>query len=515
MISSPSTINSQSSQPGFSQQDWQGGTRSLPQELDYWVDDITGTVPADLQGTLFRNGPGLLDIGGVPLRHPFDGDGMICAFRFAEGRVHFRNRYVRTQGFVEEQAAGKILYRGVFGTAKPGGWLANLFDVRIKNIANTQVLYWGDQLLALWEADRPYRLNPANLETLGEASLDGVLAPGTAFSAHPRIVPGQAGEPTRLVNFGLKVGLSSTLSLYELDPAGQVVEQFQYDLPGFAFIHDFAVTPHYCILFQNPVQFNPVPFLLGWRGPGECLQFQAKQPTKVWVIPRHGQGQPRCLTTEACFVFHHVNAYEVNAYETGAGETGTGQLVIDSVCYPDFPTLEPDQDYRNVDFSRVPGAQLWRFQVDLSEQTVSHQVLNTRSCEFPAIHPSRMGQSYRYCYIAVADQAEGNAPLQTLMRLDMETGAQQVWSAAPRGFIGEPIYVPKGLAGQDPWAVDATDSSTETAGWLLVLVYDAARQASDLVILDGEDLTQGPVARLHLPHLIPYGLHGSFTPHCF
>jgi all-trans-8'-apo-beta-carotenal 15,15'-oxygenase len=510
MVSTPARSN-----PTFSRQDWQGGTRSLKEEHDGWITEVTGTIPADLRGTLFRNGPGLLEIGGVPLHHPFDGDGMICAFTFTEGGVHFRNRYVQTQGYLEEQAAGKMLYRGVFGSQKPGGWLANIFDLRIKNIANTQVLYWGGQLLALWEAARPHQLDPLTLETVGEASFNGRLGPKMPFSAHPRIMPGPSA---RLVNFGLRVDLSSKLTIYELDEAGTVVEQHPYGLPGFAFIHDFAVTPNYTIFFQNPVQLNPFPFVLGLRGAGECLQFQANQPTKVWVIPRHGKGQPICLETDACFVFHHVNAYEVPGDEAG---DGTGKLVIDSVCYPHFPTLDPTEDYRDVDFEKYPAGELWRFQVDLAQRTVARQTLSTRSCEFPTVAPSRVGQPHRYCYMAVAAAETGNAPLQTILRLNVETQATQVWSAGPRGFIGEPVYVPKGLAaGQPLWRISAEDQGTahdpesETAGWLLTLVYDAAREATDLVILDGEDLTAGPVARLHLPYAIPYGLHGSFAPQC-
>jgi len=40
----------------------------------------------------------------------------------------------------------------VFGSQKPGGPVANAFDLRLKNIANTHVVRLGDQLLALWEA---------------------------------------------------------------------------------------------------------------------------------------------------------------------------------------------------------------------------------------------------------------------------------------------------------------------------------------------------------------------------
>ena len=67
----------ETAEKSYSLQDWQRGYESQPQEADYWIDDIEGEIPSGLQGTLFRNGPGLLDIHGIPLRHPFDGDGMI------------------------------------------------------------------------------------------------------------------------------------------------------------------------------------------------------------------------------------------------------------------------------------------------------------------------------------------------------------------------------------------------------------------------------------------------------
>ena len=38
---------------------------------------LAGTIPAELEGTLLRNGPGLLEIGGKPLSQPLDGDGMV------------------------------------------------------------------------------------------------------------------------------------------------------------------------------------------------------------------------------------------------------------------------------------------------------------------------------------------------------------------------------------------------------------------------------------------------------
>ena len=90
--------------------------------------------------------------------HPFDADGLMCAITVCEGKAVFRNRFVRTKGFVRERKAGKILYRGAFGTQRSGGAFFNMFDVNIKNVANTNALYWGGRLLALWEGGLPHRL---------------------------------------------------------------------------------------------------------------------------------------------------------------------------------------------------------------------------------------------------------------------------------------------------------------------------------------------------------------------
>ncbi len=481
-------------------EDWRGGNNSLKQEFDYWIEDIEGEIPQDLHGTLFRNGPGLLDINGQSLKHPFDGDGMICAIAFSQGRAYFRNRFVQTEGYLAEQAAGKILYRGVFGTQKPGGWLANAFDLRRKNVANTQVIYWGDQLLALWEAAQPYRLDPHTLETLGVDTLNGVLQQDDSpFAAHPMVDPGDDGQQVRLVNFAIKPGLSTTINIYELDQAGQVVHRQVQTIPGFAFIHDFAITPNYYLFFQNPVVLNPLPYVFGLRGAAECLHFRSNQPTKVWVIPRNGSKDVRVLETDACFVFHHANAFEQ-----------AEELIVDSICYENFPVVDHKLDYREIDFATLPPGQLWRFHLNLKTGTANRQLTNQRCVEFPYIHPNCIGRPYHWVFLAAAHQAEGNAPLQAILKLDLESGKQEFWSDTPRGFVGEPVFVPRpGVGAHGPTPLQEDD------GWVLTLIYDAAHNRTDVVILDARDLSKGPVARLHLKHHVPYGLHGSFTPEWF
>lgn len=75
---------------------------------------VDGDLPDDLAGVFYRNGPEPL----YPTRegdyHWFDGDGMVYAMHFENGRVSLRNRWVRTEKFELEKAAGRRLF-GMFG----------------------------------------------------------------------------------------------------------------------------------------------------------------------------------------------------------------------------------------------------------------------------------------------------------------------------------------------------------------------------------------------------------------
>jgi carotenoid cleavage dioxygenase-like enzyme len=80
----------------------------------------------------------------------------VCSWAIRGGRCHFRNRFVRTDAFCAEQAAGRPLFRGAFSAGDPsgrGGWF-NPLDLSIKAIANTGVLHWAGRTYALHEVRR-------------------------------------------------------------------------------------------------------------------------------------------------------------------------------------------------------------------------------------------------------------------------------------------------------------------------------------------------------------------------
>ena len=476
----------------YSNADWQLGYESLTTEHSYWIDEIKGEIPAELEGTLFRNGPGILGRGGQNYGHPFDGDGMIAKLTFHQGQAHFTNRFVRTPEFLAEQEADQVLYRGVFGTQKPGGWWANFLDLKFKNPANTNVIYHGDKLLALWEASSPYRLDPYTLNTLEMESFGGSFRTGQPFTAHPVLDP-DSGD---LIAFGVDAGLNSKLWFYRLNPQGTLVEKTEHPIPGFAFMHDAAWTPPYRIFFQNPVSFNPIPFALGLQPAGICLDLDDKAPTRILVFDE--VGERTTLESDPGFIFHHVNAFQQE-----------GEIIIDSILYETLPNIDVGEDYRQVNFAQVPPGKLCRtrFQTPnhshASTPQVHRQILLHHSVEFPMIHPHWVGKPHRYVYLGATHHSSGNAPLQALLKLDTYTGDQQIHSFAPQGYVSEPIFVPKpGL-------------SQEDEGWLILLIFNSQERRSYFAILDAAQVDGGPVAELWLTHHVPYGLHGRFTPQVF
>ncbi|EER18632.1 cartenoid oxygenase, putative, partial [Perkinsus marinus ATCC 50983] len=85
-------------------------------KMDMWLEDFRGKIPLDIRGTFIRNGPGVLEVYGEELRHPIDGDGLVVALAFRDGKAHLRSRFVSTFSHVEEEAAGRMLYPGQMGS---------------------------------------------------------------------------------------------------------------------------------------------------------------------------------------------------------------------------------------------------------------------------------------------------------------------------------------------------------------------------------------------------------------
>jgi all-trans-8'-apo-beta-carotenal 15,15'-oxygenase len=448
-------------------------------ERAYRVDQISGRLPAELTGTLYRNGPGKLEIGGRPHDHLFDGDGMLSQFTLDGRGVSFRSRFVKTSHYLAEHNALKPKMRGI-GKQRPGGPLANAFR-RPGNVAQTSVSFQGGNLLALWEIGRPYRLDPDTLETFGEHDFDGALKRGRCFSAHPKWDPA-TGE---MFNFGLDYGLRTKLRCYRVDPRGNMHYLQAVTLPYPVLNHDFALTDRHMVFVVDPIIIRLGRVMLGFTTFDDGVIFDDTKPTSVILVPREG-GKPRIIETEP-FFHYHIN----NAFEEG------GDTVIDLVRYDNYEGVR--KSLRNFWTETDPTfGYLWRMRVTPSDRLEMNQVCDWEG-EYPQHDWRRTTRPYRYGYLL--GKGEGGYLDTSVVKLDYQSGEAKSHDFGEGNFAGEPIFVP-----QHPEAA-------EDDGWLLTLVYSAAEHRSRLVVLDARDVEQDPIAEAHLhQHIPPGGFHGTFTP---
>ena len=63
---------------------------------------VQGEIPKDFAGAYYRNGPNPKKTPSG-MHHWFDGDGMVHAIVFEDGKAIYRNRYVRSMDFVPDE----------------------------------------------------------------------------------------------------------------------------------------------------------------------------------------------------------------------------------------------------------------------------------------------------------------------------------------------------------------------------------------------------------------------------
>ncbi len=448
---------------------------------------MEGSLPEELNGTLFRNGAGRLVHQGVTYDHPFDGDGMISKFRFEHGKVFYSNRYVRTEEFVEEEQAGKMLYRS-FGTNLPGGIWKNFFKMQFKNAANTNVILHGGKLMALWEGGLPHTLDPETLETKGRDTLNGVLennfsridhmiAPELPFSAHPKI----DAKTDKLYNFGTAPGTKQRLVLYVVEPDGTARIDRAIPMDGLSFTHDFVLTPKgNRVFFLTPVKFDVWKAFAGLTTPVASIKVQQQKPVTIMVATEEGE---EYYETDFGFVFHFAGGYEV----------GEDKIVVDALVMPDFPDAEGTRQFMLGETSDILQAQLLRYTINRTTKEVTKKLLTPYPAEFPNTHPE--ADQYRYIWGIGAHPQADHHLLSGIIKVDLEKEETLHHDLHP-DLPSEPIFVPK-------------EGGAEDEGWLLLLVYRHEVDQVELVVMDAQRLEE--VAKGKLPHNISLGFHGCWV----
>jgi len=429
--------------------------------------EVQGTLPAELEGTLVRNGAmGFIAPDGQRYEHWFDGDGGILAIRLGQGKAEGASRLIESPGLLKERAKQARLHLGFGSTVdRP---LLKLLGTKMKNVANTNVIAVGDELWALVESCPPTRIDPETFARLDSTDLNGVVQGG--FSAHPHKLAGS----DQLINTGIQFGLKNTLRLYSVSPSGKATVLFKQEDAHAPLVHDFALTDRSAVLLLPPLRMDMGKVLKAKGAVADGFVWEPERGTEVLVVPLDAPDQPIRFTVDPFFQWHFANAHQSGS-----------QVIVDLVRYADF---ENNQAIGNIITGEPNGGQmngrLYRMRIDIKRRTHTMEAVGVRSGEFPQVNPLYWGHPHRFVYMAEhasPDVARLGLP-DTLCRYDIETGQSVVMPSATGTYPGEPLVVPK------------RGRTEESAAWILSMAYQAQTGKSGLLIFDGESPGTEPVA---------------------
>jgi carotenoid cleavage dioxygenase len=338
------------------------------------------------------------------------------------------------------------------------------------------------------------------------------------------------------------------LRIGEWDTAGDLRTAQAVALERATWQHDIGVTAAHVVFIESPTRR----FESGSRSGAVPYCWVPGAESWIGVVERGGDGSGvRWFSVPLCLVTHVMGAWDSHdpsrSPSPGAGETGekaragnaTGIGIELFVCSYAAPELGQPVDLTDsvvgpggIGLSPIGGGlavlERWRTAGDRLERTT----LDERNVEYPRIDAVLDGAAFRYGYCvetvltASGLRAAGgtgaggtgaggtgaggtaagpgrSAPVQSLGLLRFDVLRDEVTSWQP----GD------GCAPSEPIFVRAADGHADDEGWLLTVVDDPNRGASDLYVLDASDFgRRRPEAVIHLPERLPFRSHGEWVP---
>jgi carotenoid cleavage dioxygenase-like enzyme len=459
-----------------------------PQTTEWKADDleiVEGEIPTDLDGVYLRNTENPVH-PSLKNYHPFDGDGMIHVVGFRDGKAFYRNRFIRTDGFMAEQEAGHALWAGLAerpsSSLRDEGWGAR---TRMKDASSTDVIvHRGQALSTFYQCGDMYRIDPMSAETMGKETWNGKFPFEWGVSAHPK-VDDRTGEML-FFNYSKE---APYMHYGVVDQNNDLSHYIDVPLPGPRLPHDMTFTENYAILNDCPLYWDPEAL----KADAHIARFHPETPLRFAVIPRKGQTSDiRWFEAESTYVLHFVNAYEEG-----------DEIVVDGFFQGDPEPADNgmgnawQRAFRFLALDRMQS-RLHRWRLNLVTGQVKEEQLSDSITEFGMMNGSHAGQKYRYAYAATGKPSwflfDG------LVKHDLKDGTEERYS------FGDGVY------GSETAMAPRVGSTAEDDGYLITLTTDMNDDASYAVVFDAARVGDGPVCKLKLPERISSGTHSTWAP---
>jgi carotenoid cleavage dioxygenase len=427
-----------------------GNLAPVTEEVTAFDLPTTGRIPVELEGRWLRNGPNPEVVADPTKHHWFLGTGMVHGVRLRGGNAEwYRNRFVLD---ADARAAGEVG-------------------------ANTNVGGFAGTTWAMVEGGNPPVELGYELDSKGPNRFNGTL--DGPFTAHPKY-DAATGE-LHAMSYHWP-DLIDHVDYTVVAGDGRVTKSLAIPVNDMPMMHDMSLTEKYAVIYDLSVTVNFDVLGAGYSFP---FKWAADRPGRVGLLPRAGSADDIIwCDVDPCYVFHPLNAYDAP----------DGTVVVD-VCRYDAIMV----DDRLGPFGDNL-ATLDRWVIDPVAKRVTETRLDDRPQEFPRHNPKVALQQHRFGYTSEVKQPVDVNIHGAIIKIDTETGSSDAHEFGHGRGGAEPVFVPK------------ADGTTEDAGWILTVVYDATTDRSELHILDAENIAGPEVAAIALPQRVPFGFHGNWVP---
>lgn len=465
--------------------DYSGFNAPSRVECDLYDLVVEGAIPTEINGTWYRLTP---DPQYPPLFEDdtyLNDDGMISMFRFADGHVDFKSRWVKTERFMNEHQARRRLYghyRSPY-TDDPS------VQGKGRGVANTTPIWHGGRLLALKEDSLAVEVDPNTLETIGTWDYDGQLKSQT-MTAHTRY-DAETGE---LFFFGYEAsGLATRdVAFCIADENGELSIEQWFQVPYCALMHDFVVTKEHVIfpVFPTTADLDRI------KAGGAHWIWEPDKESFIGIMPRDGSvNDMRWFRGPARMSFHFMNAFTEGSrvhMDFGVSDVNV------------FPFIQRASGIDVNPMQARSNLVRWTFDLSKPDETWEETVIGAPG-DMPRVALKDHMVDYDIAYYERFDINSGppliagpvGAGFNTISRLEVKTGKRKDFFI-PGATIQEEIHIPSKRPGHEGY---------------LAFVADLHDQGlSDVILLEAENIDAGPIARIKLPLRLRNQVHGNWYP---
>mgnify|MGYP001103987955 CR=1 FL=1 len=458
---------------------WSLGWQSV--ELDSFAPlamSTSGFIPPDIQGMLLRNGPAKMQRADKHYRHWFDGDGMVQQFSFKNGQVAHQAKFVQTEKYQKEEAEGEFLYGGAGTVFKDSLPTSNNDSI---NTANTALLHWDNELLALWEGGSAYAMDAQSLATKGLKTWRRDMK-HMPFSAHP-LIDASNGS---MWNFGFApYAGKGMLFVYHILPKVGVNKVEAIPLPISGYMHDFAQTKEHLIFLVPPYHYANN----GGKNYVDRFVWQPELGSRLLVVSKNDLSQQQWFELPAGFVFHFGHA------------TQQKQEISVNVSWYETPSLMAEGMTELMSTGQTKG----------DEHAVAATIianLNTKQCslvksklalEFPGFDEQNLQADSSIIGVGRKTR-ENRFTSGTRMRHSDTLVSYQPESGKHKEYVYD-----YGTFAEEPLSIKG-----EKTDYIVQTYLDVIKHKSGINIFSRDHIDAGPIGQASMDRLIPLGFHGTF-----